>query len=584
MIPQPFIDEVLDKTNIVSVLQQYISLTKKGNNHWACCPFHHENTPSFSVNEAKQFYYCFGCGQTGNVISFLMNHKHQSFPEVIEELAGHVGLSMPEQSKQSAEQESKQKGYYDLLQFAAREYEQELKHAPQAIDYLKRRGLTGQIAKRYHMGYAPDQWDFLSKRLQNKVEDSCHLGLAIKHSSGRVYDRFRNRITFPVRDHRGRVVAFGGRVLGQEEPKYLNSPESSVFHKKEVAYGLYEALQQNNNKLPEVMIVEGYMDVISLAQFGYDRAVACMGTALSSKHIQLLKRYTKKLIFCFDGDNAGRTAAYRTLETVIPLIEPELEFKFIFLPNNEDPDTFVRHNGIDAWQQHIREAHSFEDTLIRYLSDNYPNNTVQERSRLVDKAKEILGKINHQAMVRLLVDRLSLVCKIPSEQLQAMLIGKADFTPPKQNIAMPKNMWHKAVAYLLHAPQVTQQINDTSWLSLSKREGAAHLQKLISIAQSLTVPGTQQFIEQIKNENFFKVYLRILNWDPMLSEKQIETEFLNCFQQLERSVTQERINELLELSKTKGLSNDEKMELSHRIKDQKEHKLPTSSTTLEHEN
>lgn len=580
MIPQDFIDRLLSDINIVNVIKQHIPLVKKGLNHWACCPFHHEKTPSFSVNESKQFYYCFGCGETGNVISFEMKHTHKSFPETIESLAQFAGIPMPEQSQQDRTQADAQKRQLELLTNVSQRYQQQLKSAPVAINYLKQRGLTGQIAKHYHIGFAPDSWNFISQSA-NKIQeaDLIKLGISIKHESGRVYDRFRNRVMFPVRDHRSRVVAFGGRVLDNSEPKYLNSPESNIFHKKQVIYGLFEAIEANRNQMPEVMVVEGYMDVIGLAQFGYTRAVACMGTAISGQHINLLKRYTNKLLFCFDGDKAGRQAAFRTLETLIHLIDPELECRFIFLGEGEDPDTFIRKNGKEALRELIKNAHSFEDTLIKYLSDNYANNTVQERSRLIDRARTILTQMNHPAMIHLLIERISLLCNLPSEQLRSMLSDQGENTLQKQHkINMPKDLWVKAIGYLLHCPKVANELKNIEWLKISKRKEAAHLHELISIAQSLSVNHTQQLIEKIKNEKFSKVYLRILSWDPMLSEKQIEIEFLNCFQQLEGAVTQERINDLLELSRTKGLSNDEKTELSRCIQARKQHK-----STLSHE-
>ncbi len=334
-IPQSFIDDVLLRTDIVDVIDARVKLKRAGKNYSACCPFHQEKTPSFTVNREKQFYYCFGCGASGNALSFLLEHDRLDFIDGLKQLAGNVGLTLPETRNSNVPAAPSQQPLYDVLENAARFYEQQLRTHQQrnsAVDYLKKRGLTGQLARQFRIGYAPPGWDNLLQALGLEAEQKQLLlqaGLLIhQEQRNSFYDALRDRVIFPIRDFRGRVIAFGGRVLGDDKPKYLNSPESAVFHKGRELYGLYEAKQ--SGKLSRLIVVEGYMDVVALAQHGINEAVATLGTATSTAHVERMLRVVNDIIFCFDGDDAGRRAAWRALENALPMVGDDVNLRFLF--------------------------------------------------------------------------------------------------------------------------------------------------------------------------------------------------------------------------------------------------------------
>lgn len=364
LIPQSFIDDLLNRTDIVEVVSSRIQLKKTGKNYSACCPFHKEKTPSFTVSPDKQFYYCFGCGAGGNALGFVMDHDQLEFPQAVEELAKRAGMDVPREERGGRGHTPRQptdSPLYPLLSAAAEFYKQALKSHPArkaAVNYLKGRGLTGEIARDFGLGFAPPGWDNLLKHLGGdnlQLKAMLDAGLLVENSdTGKRYDRFRDRVMFPIRDSRGRIIAFGGRVLGDDKPKYLNSPETPVFHKGQELYGLYEARQKNRD-LDEIMVVEGYMDVIALAQQGIRNAVATLGTATSEEHIKRLFRLVPSILFCFDGDQAGRKAAWRALESVLPNLQDGKRVRFLFLPEGEDPDSLVRAEGEDAFRARITQ-------------------------------------------------------------------------------------------------------------------------------------------------------------------------------------------------------------------------------------
>ncbi|MEK6771534.1 MAG: DNA primase, partial [Pseudomonadota bacterium] len=347
-IPREFIDELLNRVDIVEVIDARVPLKKAGKDYKACCPFHDEKTPSFTVSQTKQFYHCFGCGKNGSAIGFLMDYENLSFPEAVTDLAQRVGLTVPTEASGTAAPDSGSHALLDLLNEAGRFYRNQLRSHPsagKAIDYLKGRGLSGEITQSFGIGYAPEGWDNLTKVLGKDDPTRDQLvaaGLAAKKEGGGYYDRFRNRVIFPIHDHRGRIVGFGGRVMDpKDEPKYLNSPETALFHKGRELYGLFRA-RDAIKKSGRVLVVEGYMDVVALAQHGIDYAVATLGTAATRDHLDRLYRHAPEVVFCFDGDRAGREAAWRALETTLPLLHEGRQASFLFLPEGEDPDTLVR--------------------------------------------------------------------------------------------------------------------------------------------------------------------------------------------------------------------------------------------------
>ncbi|MFT5082883.1 MAG: DNA primase [Lentisphaeria bacterium] len=388
-IPSNFIDDLLNRLDIVDVIDRRVKLKKAGKNYSACCPFHQEKTPSFTVSPDKQFYYCFGCGATGNALGFIMEYDSQSFIDAIETLAKQAGMEVPrESSPRSIQQDSHLKLLYDILEKSSDYFQGQLlthqhKHLP--INYLKQRGLTGSVAKSFGLGYAPPGYENLLGSLGKNEEQRKLLadaGLIIKkEDENKIYDRFRHRITFPIRDTRGRVMGFGGRVLGDDKPKYLNSPETKVFHKGRELYGLFEA-RKNNRNLETLIVVEGYMDVIALSQFGISNAVATLGTACGEDHLKLAFKYVSGVVFCFDGDNAGRKAAKRALTNSLTSMEDGRQIKFLFLPEGQDPDTLVRQIGTERFQNQIRNAVPLEEFLFDAAAEGTDISSMEGRARL----------------------------------------------------------------------------------------------------------------------------------------------------------------------------------------------------------
>ncbi len=404
-IPESFIQDLLGRVDIVDVVQSRLPLKKKGKDYWACCPFHGEKSPSFSVSQSKQFYKCFGCGVSGNVVGFVMAYDRIEFPAAIEALAERAGIEVPREDGGDP-QAALRKELYTLLAEVSLYFQKKLREsegAP-AVAYLKKRGVTGEVAKRYGLGYAPAGWDGLLKALGTSTRQRELLeqaGMLVRREAGEGqelregrehYDRFRERVMFPIRDARGRTIGFGGRVMGQGEPKYLNSPETPVFHKGFEVYGLFEAKQEKASS-ERLLLVEGYMDVVALAQYGIGNAVAALGTAATEKHFETLFRYAPEVVCCFDGDKAGRGAAWRALQNALPMLRDGRQVKFLFLPDDEDPDSLVRKEGCDAFQQRISEQSlSLSEYLFRELETQTDIRTPEGRARLASLAKPLISK------------------------------------------------------------------------------------------------------------------------------------------------------------------------------------------------
>lgn len=442
-IPQYFLDDLLARIDIVDVIDSRVKLKKTGRNYSACCPFHKEKTPSFSVSPDKQFYYCFGCGVSGNAIGFLMKLDHLSFPEAVDTLAGQLGLEVPH------EQGPKRQGpdnteLYTLMSKSVDLFTRQLQqHAqsPKAINYLKQRGLDSPTCQAFGIGFAPPGWDNLQKELATSPEKEKQLvttGMLVHNEdSDRIYDRFRERIMFPIRDSRGRYIAFGGRVLGDEKPKYLNSPESPIFHKGRELYGLYEA-RQANRKLSRIIVVEGYMDVVALAQQGITNAVATLGTATTTDHMQRLFKVVPEVVFCFDGDDAGRRAAWKALESTLPSMEDGRQARFLFLPQGEDPDSMVRQEGSEAFIQRIKDqALSLDNFLFRELEQELDLNTMDGRARLAKMAQPYLSKLPAGVFHQLLIKKLSDITGLDSQYLSMHFEEEAAEQAPAVQVATP---------------------------------------------------------------------------------------------------------------------------------------------------
>ena len=453
LIPQTFIDDLLSRADIVDVVDKRVTLKKSGKNYSACCPFHKEKTPSFSVQPERQFYYCFGCGAGGNAIGFIMNFDQMDFPQAVESLARDNGMEVPrEESAAATRRQSENSKLFEILEEASKFYCNQLRHHEQrksAVDYLKSRGVSGEVARDFSIGYAPPGWDNLLKATADGASAQQTLlkaGLVVeKESRGsgsgennsseetRYYDRFRHRIIFPILDSRGRTIAFGGRVLGDDKPKYLNSPETPVFHKGAELYGLFEA-KKFNNKLKRILIVEGYMDVIALAQMGIRNSVATLGTATSDRHLTRLFRLVPEVVFCFDGDNAGRTAAWRALEASLPEMQDGRQVKFLFLPEGEDPDTLVRKIGEEEFNKLIEQATPLEQFFFDKLSEGLDIKTIEGRARLSNVAKPLIAKFPQGIYGQLMLDKLSQTLGVASESLDKLQRAQA---PRKESNTAP---------------------------------------------------------------------------------------------------------------------------------------------------
>ena len=523
-IPQSFVDDLLERSDIVDLIDSRVKLKKTGKDYAACCPFHDEKTPSFTVSRDKQFFHCFGCGANGNAISFLMDYDRLTFPEAVESLAKTIGVEVPREG--SSEQQSQQKAYektrkslYRIMESVNTYYQQQLKEHNQrktAINYLKRRGLNGDIVRRFGIGFAPPGFDNLIKALASNNESQLLLleaGMLVENQQRDFYDRFRHRIMFPIRDTRGRIIAFGGRVLGNDKPKYLNSPETRLFQKNRTLYGLYEA-RQTYRQLKRLIVVEGYMDVVSLAQFGIHYAVATLGTACGSQHLQQAFQFVSEVVFCFDGDRAGRQAARRAMENTLPIMEDGRQVKFLYLPEGEDPDTLIRQIGVEKFTHLIDQSPPLESVLFDELSHDLDIQTMEGRARLSKLAAPLLNQLPRGVYRELCFAQLAKRTQLSMDRLMALLdelpqndypaeisaeklVGQTSFrienesrvtapssqlpsslTAAKKMLLSPGDL---AVVLLLYQPKLAQNITDIDELEDSQDASVKLLLKLIAL-------------------------------------------------------------------------------------------------------
>lgn len=452
-IPQDFIDTLLDRTDIVDVIDSRVKLKRSGRNYTACCPFHKEKTPSFSVAPDKQFYYCFGCGAGGNAIGFLMELEHLSFPEAVEELARKVGMDVPKQDQnlspaaiaaQQAKTQARNQAY-DLLEQANFYYQKQLRQhsqRKQAVSYLQGRGLSGQIAQRFGIGFAPTGWQNLLDSLASTETAKSALievGMVVKKpDNDRVYDFFRERIMFPIRNSKGKVIAFGGRVLGDAKPKYLNSPESAIFHKEKELYGLYEA-RQHNRDLKRLLVVEGYMDVVALAQHQIHFAVATLGTATSQYHLERIFKMVSEVIFCFDGDAAGIKAAVRAMHTCVPFMTDGRQARFLLLPQGEDPDTMVRKHGSETLTELIANSTPFSEFLFQHFSQDLDSHNLEHRAKLATDMMPVIQSMPKGLMRSMMLSKLEDHTGLNQDTLaQLTAVSDAPEIDTKESIQQPK--------------------------------------------------------------------------------------------------------------------------------------------------
>jgi DNA primase len=552
-IPQSFIDELLTRTDIVEVIDERVPLKKAGREYKACCPFHTEKTPSFTVSQSKQFYHCFGCGEHGTVISFLMDYEHMDFVEAVEELARRAGLEVPHEAR-AEKDKTAARSYYELLERVSGYYQEQLRshsQARRAIDYLKNRGLSGEVAARFKIGYAPPGWENLTAALHADSQTRqalLELGLIIQRDDGKsAYDRFRDRIQFPIHDRSGRTIGFGGRVLDDSTPKYLNSPESPVFHKGRELYGLYEA-RKAVRRLERILVVEGYMDVVALAQFDINYVVATLGTATTHEHLERLFRTVPEVVFCFDGDRAGREAAWRALENALPVLRDGREARFLFLPDGEDPDSLVRKTGREAFEERIAHATHLSDFFFERLSGHLDLNSIDGRARLVDMARPLLAKLPDSMFHQLMVERLAELAHTRPAHLVEHLESRPaspDKTPGARRQSSrkaQKSAVRQAVEILLHQPSLAAKLQRPVFPDQCDLPGIPLLVELLDLLGSQPELRTAAILEHWRDRDEGRYLSRLASWTPELDNP----DLLHDLQGLIRDIQRQHIEKRLE--------------------------------------
>lgn len=550
-IPPQFIDELLARVDIVDIIDSRVPLKKAGKNLHACCPFHNEKTPSFTVSPDKQFYHCFGCGAHGTAIGFLMDYDQLSFPEAIQELADTVGMQVP--VTQTAVLTPARQNLYELMEKISRYFVHQLQNHAQNKpfqDYLIQRGLSSDTVSTFDIGMAPDGWDNVLRTFGNTpqlIEQLHEIGLLIKNDKGREYDRFRQRLMFPIRDRRGRVIGFGGRVIDADgTPKYLNSPETPIFHKGQELYGLYQA-RKANRRLERILIVEGYMDVIALAQFGINNAVATLGTATTPDHLRQLVRSAPEIVFCFDGDRAGREAAWRAAENALPILGGNFELKFMFLPQGQDPDTMVREHGAEIFNQLVSEAQSYSDFFLSTLMSRIDSDSMDGRARLVESAKPYLRHIP-TGMYRDMLEQQLADCAKTSVAILHKHLDKPQMAVTKKDGAKiaggkmtPVRM---AITILLQHPELHRSVEDAQSLKAFEQPGLAILLELLEICRANPQLTTATFYERWRQTEQATHLEKLMRQPLQMSAEALEAELIGIIKQLNKQAAQARLKYL----------------------------------------
>ncbi len=459
LIPDSFIEELLARSDVVELIERRVPLKRVGSEFQACCPFHDEKTPSFTVSPKKQFYHCFGCGAHGSVIGFLMQYEGLEFLDAVEELARAAGLEVPTSGQQKQRPDT---GLYEMLERCSKFYVEQLKKHPAAIEYLKQRGLSGEVSHDFSIGYAPSGWDALIKQLgtdDRKQEQLKQIGMLSEGKSGS-YDKFRDRIMFPIHDRRGRVIAFGGRALSDDGPKYMNSPETALYHKSRELYGLYLA-RQRTSRLDTIIVVEGYMDVVALAQFGFKNVVATSGTATTTQQVEILFRAADTVVFCFDGDKAGRKAAWRALEATLPKLREGLQASFLFLPDGEDPDSMVRKHGTEVFAQQIERASPLSEFFFDHFTAATDLASLDDRARLVQQAQPYIETVPEGVFRDMLTAKLESLAQHRLQRKQAITSTAAVGMDGGGKPVQKRTPMRTAMAHLIQNPSLVGKLDNT---------------------------------------------------------------------------------------------------------------------------
>ena len=585
-IPQHFIDELIARADIVEIIGARVQLKKAGREFKACCPFHNEKTPSFWVSPDKQFYHCFGCGKHGTVLGFLMDHDHMAFPEAVEELATRLGLEVPHEGGADNAPKRADEPLYDLMRDVARYFSECLGREPRARDYIARRGLTRETLERFQIGYAPNSWNEVLRRFgtsdtSRKALQDC--GLIIERERGQMrdgerhYDRFRDRVMFPIRDARGRVIAFGGRIIDQGEPKYLNSPETVLFHKGRELYALYETRRARTN-LTRLLIVEGYMDAVRLHQSGVDYAVATLGTATTAEHFRRLFRLVPSVVFAFDGDRAGRAAAWRALQQALPEAREGREIRFLFLPDGHDPDSLVGEEGREAFEARLTSALPLSEYLVRELSQQSDLSHADGRARFAENARPLFQKVPDGVYRELLLERLAEVVGLAPQRLGDLWGAGAPAAPapaPAPPVPLRRgagrsavgagrgSLVRQAIVRLLHHPQIAAEVSAQERLGLEANEepGVPLLRELIDELQARPAQIPAQVVQRWAERDGAEALQKLLEREEVFTDAAgAAGELKAALVKLAEQAAGRRLEQLEAKSRSASLSADELQE------------------------
>jgi len=589
-IPQHFIDALIARTDIVELIGTRVPLKKSGREYKACCPFHAEKTPSFWVSPDKQFYHCFGCGKHGTVLGFLMDHDHMAFPEAVEELATRLGLEVPHEGGAERSAARADEPLYELMASVARYYREQLAREPRARDYLAKRGLTAETLERFTIGYAPNSWNELLRRFGAGDAERQLLaaaGLIIERERGsnreseRYYDRFRDRVMFPIRDARGRVIAFGGRIIDAGEPKYLNSPETPLFHKGRELYGLFEARRARRN-LERLVVVEGYMDAVSLHQSGIDYAVATLGTATTAEHFRRIFRVVPTVVFAFDGDRAGRAAAWRALQQALPEAREGREIRFLFLPHGHDPDTLIAAEGGAAFEQRFAAAVPLSEYLVRELSEQTELGSADGRARFAEHARPLFARVPEGVYRELLLERLARVVGLTPARLEALWTGakpdapSTSSPPPARRSAAARpargagrgTLVRQAIIRLLHYPAIALEVtaSERAGLDASEEPGVPLLRELLDDLRAQPAQIAAQVIQRWMGHKEGETLQKLLALEEVITGAAAATEELRAaLMKLADQAAGKRLQALEARSRTGSLSPEELNEFQRLI-------------------
>ncbi|NOY62181.1 MAG: DNA primase [Gammaproteobacteria bacterium] len=572
-IPQAFIDDLLSRVDIVDIVEERLELRRSGQNYSACCPFHNEKTPSFTVSRDKQFYHCFGCSAHGSAIGFLMEFDRMAFPEAIAELAQRVGMEVPVEQR-GVDSSAQHHDLYELMERSAKFYQSQLREHPQAeqaVDYLKQRGLSGEIAAQFSIGFAPPGWDNLTKGLACSAEQIKKLhtaGMVVDKEGGGYYDRFRHRIMFPIRDLRGRVIGFGGRVMGDETPKYLNSPETPLFHKGRGLFGLYEARKAQRD-IRRLLVVEGYMDVVALAQHGIHYAVATLGTATTPEHLRALFRTTAEVVFCFDGDRAGRQAAWKAMEVALSLIYEGRQVSFMFLPDGEDPDSLVRTQGGERFERGLNDALPLSEFFFEGYLNKVDISAIDGRARLVALAQQPLKKLPDSVFKQMMLAKLAEHAQMDVQLLSQSLpdeksVGGRGAASRARGLAQgrtPISLVRLAIMWLLQDPALVRAAGEWQCIKELDLPGCALLCELLELLRDNPNLSTGAVLERWRGSDEGRYLATLVQSQHPVPVDGIEAEFSAVMSRLHEARTKQRVEQLLQRASVEKLDDLEKLEL-----------------------